>query len=227
MATPPLQAQELETRSLDLKSTPPKPERPQVITNLALVKVSQHSETSRSPTPVPETPSTATTEKKKKKRAPKNEKPTKMALAPEMDLANPNLGETYSSAAEEATLQQLQDGEEKKDGQVSLVDSGKMDEAVAGAPGAVQSTDREEKEKDKADVVTGGDGVSTDIPNTATDPVQEVKLDSLARSSLATQGSPLSPNKNRNDKHDYLKSPEERVSHGGLMNNIWNSITSS
>ena len=217
-ATPPLEAQELEPRPLDLKSPPLKPERPQVVTNPALAKVNQQTDTSRPNTPTPETPATAVGEKKKKKKAPKSEKLSKTVLAPEMDPSKINLGETQPGAStgiegttQQQQQQQLQDGE-KEDGQISLVDLEKAKEA--DAPGTVQLKDCEkhkETEQDKAGVVTGGDGVSTDIPNTTADPTQEVKLDPLARNLLTTQRSPLSPN---NDKHDYLKSPEERKSRG-------------
>jgi len=220
-ATPPLEAQELETRPLDLKSPPLKPERPQVITNPVLVKVNQQTDTSRPNTPTPETPATAVGEKKKKKKVPKSEKLSKTVPALEMDPTKTNPGETQPGAStgiegttQQQQQQQLPDGE-KEDGQVSLVDLGKADEAKeADAPGAVQLKDCEkhkEMEQDKAGVVTGGDGVSTDIPNTTADTTQEVKLDPLARNLLATQRSPLSPN---NDKHDCLKSPEERKSRG-------------
>lgn len=192
-----------------------------MITNPALAKVNQQTDTSRPDTPTPETPATVAGEKKRKKKTPKNEKLTKTVLASEMDPTKTNPGETQAGAptgiegtTQQQRQQQLQDGE-KEDGQASLVDLGKADEVKeADVHGAVQLKDCEkhkEGEQNKAGVVTGGDGVSTDIPNTTADPTQEVKPDPLARMLLAAQNLP-SPN------NDYLKSPEERKNRGVFWN---------
>jgi len=105
-----------------------------------------------------------------------------------MDPIKTNSGETQPSASlgiegttqQQQRQQQLQDGE-KEDGQVSLDDLGKADEVgaskEAGAPSAVHK--HKEGEQDKAGVVTGGDGVSTDIPSITADPMQEVKRDPI------------------------------------------------
>ncbi|KAF5354948.1 hypothetical protein D9756_005643 [Leucocoprinus leucothites] len=241
-ATPPLPAapaqSEPEVQPLD--PTPPPPPLPektgrlQVITNPALAKVNLATETSRPSTPGPETPTTGPEKEKKKKKKVGKKAVAEKVAAEKAETATPKADEKESNAATEAeaTLQSQQQPQEgQKDDATVLVDLDKKDDVTvsqqgngAGSSGAPKSdvsstgaNDGEgEKAKAKAGSTTGGDGVSTDIPSTTTDPTQanDAKADPKANPTTLYKPSdpPASPTtrKSQLDNADFLKSPQEK-----------------
>jgi hypothetical protein len=192
-------------------------------------------------------------EKKKRRKAKKAAEKAAERAALETGTATPKTdekinGEVAPAATEEGvdTTQQENegDGAEKKGDDQALVDLETKGEEV---PGAGEEEEKEKEagssgtpdllppaggdaggEKAKATDVTGGDGVSTDIPSKTADLLQVngVKTDSKASPSVPPN--PLEPSYSPTtrrvpvDRNEFLKTPVEKAKSSSLIDSIWN-----